>query len=133
MTIITKTERRRLTPDAISRLKSFNWIDEQLYSRAKQRLHDQVWKIGRDKVHAMKTKIEKLSQQLKHDCTTESGAKGSSREIHIQNPSLSVANNATCFSMVKQSSLVGYLAIKQILKWKHDDSTWRGDPISELG
>ena len=51
-TMITKTKRRELTPDAVERLKAFNWLDEQLYSRAKQRLHDQVWQIGRDKVRA---------------------------------------------------------------------------------
>jgi len=35
--------------------------------------------------------------------------------------------------LVKQSSLVGYLAIKQILRWKNSDQTWRGDPISNFG
>ena len=92
-----------------------------------------VWELGRDKVTAMKARIEKLSNQLKNECTTESDIHNSAKLIRIENPTLTTMKNFTCFSMVKQSSLVGFLATKQILSWKNIDKTWRGDPSRVYG
>ena len=92
-----------------------------------------VWELGRDKVTEMKARIEKLSNQLKNECTTESGIHNSAKLIRIENPTLTTMKNFTCFSMVKQSSLVGFLATKQILSWKNIDKTWRGDPSRVYG